>query len=57
MTLVSVALQIAIAVVVFIVVAALVEAMRRRGWDPVARIAAVLSPSLDSDTTSPPESY
>jgi len=46
MTLVDAAISIAISLAVFIVFSALLEAGRRRGMDPVADIARMLSPNV-----------
>lgn len=43
--LVHLAIQVAIALATFVILSAIIEAMRRRGFDPVAKLAAIISPS------------
>ena len=38
----------------FIICAAIVEAMARRGFNPISRIAAILSPAPSSDSLTAP---
>lgn len=52
-TLVGVLVSIFISLVSFIVLAALLEAGRRRGFDPVASIARVLSPDTGPAPVDP----
>lgn len=46
MNLVTAAISMAISLAVFVIMASILEAMRRRGMDPVAAIARVLSPDV-----------
>ncbi len=53
MSIVNAAVSFAISLAVFIVMAALIEAGRRRGVDPVGDIARVLSPDVPESAEEP----